>query len=77
VSALLARGRDDGSVPDHLDPHLEAESLTAMAGGLMSGMLVGTCDLQQALAVIDYHLRRLFGAGAPVGRVVEDGRAAH
>jgi hypothetical protein len=48
-----------------------------MAGGLMSGMLVGTCDLQQALAVIDYHLRRLFGAGAPVGRVVEDGRAAH
>jgi AcrR family transcriptional regulator len=77
VSALLSRSRDDGSVPEHLDPHLEAESLTAMAGGLMSGMLVGAFGPERAAAVIDYHLQRLFGGDEPVGRVVAGGRAAH
>lgn len=64
LSALIQRSRDDGLIAKQTDPHLEAESLAAMAGGLMSGLLVGTHRLPQATAVVDYHVQRLFGRDA-------------
>jgi hypothetical protein len=47
-------------MPVHLDPALEAVSLIAMSAGLGTSVLVGQSSVEQAQAVIDYHLYRLF-----------------
>ena len=51
--------------PAHLDPDLEAFSLIAMSAGLATSVLGGQSSIQQAQAVIDYHLDRLFPAPRP------------
>src|ERR1700683_5013341 len=52
----------DGAMPDDLDPDLEAISLMTMSAGLGTSVLAGHSSPEQAQAVIDYHLRRLFPA---------------
>ena len=64
VAAQLRTAQAAGDTPTHLNVDLEALSLTAMATGLATGVLVGQSSIEQAQAVIDYHLHRLFPASA-------------
>jgi AcrR family transcriptional regulator len=65
VAAQLRAAQAAGDTPARLDPGLEAFSLMAMAAGLATSVLAGQSSIQQAQAVIDYHLDRLFPAPAP------------
>ena len=56
VAAQLRAGQADGDV----DPDLEAVSLLAMSAGLGTSVLAGQSSVEQAQAVIDYRLDRLF-----------------
>ncbi|WP_328615378.1 TetR/AcrR family transcriptional regulator [Amycolatopsis sp. NBC_00355] len=49
-------------VPADLDAEREADTLATMAAGLVSGILVGAYTDEQAAALVDYRLDRLFGA---------------
>jgi transcriptional regulator BetI-like protein len=60
VAAQLRAAQAAGDTPAHLDPGLEALTLTAMSAGLATSVLGGQSSVEQAQAVIDYHLRRLF-----------------
>jgi AcrR family transcriptional regulator len=60
VAAQLRAAQAAGDTPAHLDPDLEAFSLIAMSAGLGTSVLGGQSSIQQAQAVIDYHLNRLF-----------------
>jgi hypothetical protein len=60
VAAHLRAAQAAGDTPVHLDPDLEAFSLLAMSAGLGTSLLVGQSSVDQAQAVIDYHLYRLF-----------------
>jgi AcrR family transcriptional regulator len=60
VAAQLRAAQAAGDMPDDLDPDLEAFSLLAMAHGLSLSVLSGQPSVEQAQAVIDYHLDRLF-----------------
>jgi AcrR family transcriptional regulator len=60
VAAQLRAAQAAGDTPAHLDPDLEAFSLISMASGLATSVLAGQSSIQQAQAVIDYHLDRLF-----------------
>jgi AcrR family transcriptional regulator len=60
MAAQLRAAQAVGDTPAHLDPDLEAVSLMAMSAGLATSVLVGQSAIQQAQAVIDYHLYRLF-----------------
>lgn len=62
VAAQLRAAQAAGYMPDHLDPDLESLSLLAMSAGLGTSVLSGQSTAEQAQAVIDYHLRRLFPA---------------
>jgi AcrR family transcriptional regulator len=62
VAAQLRAGQAAGDAPAHLDPDLEASSLIAMSAGLATSVLVGQSSIEQAQAVVDYHLDRLFPA---------------
>jgi hypothetical protein len=55
----------DGTPAARLDPHLEAVSLLAMSAGRGTSVLAGQSSVEQAQAVIDYHLDRLFPASRP------------
>ena len=70
MAAQLRAAQAAGDAPAHLDPDLEAVSLTAMSAGLATSVLVGQSSIQQAQAVIDYHLDRLFPAFRPALRRV-------
>ncbi len=65
VAAQLRAAQAAGDTPAHLDPDLEAFSLMAMSAGLATSVLVGQSSADQAQAVIDYHLDRLFPASRP------------
>jgi AcrR family transcriptional regulator len=65
VAAQLRASQDVGGTPTDLDPDLEAFSLLAMSAGLGTSLLVGQSSVEQAQAVIDYHLDRLFPASQP------------
>jgi AcrR family transcriptional regulator len=65
VAAQLRAAQAAGDTPAHLNPDLEAFSLLAMSAGLGTSLLVGQSSLEQAQAVIDYHLDRLFPASRP------------
>ncbi len=54
------RSFSSGDTPVRLDPGLEAFSLVAMSAGLATSVLTGQSSIEQAQAVIDYHLDRLF-----------------
>ena len=64
VAAQLRAGQADGDV----DPDLEAVSLLAMSAGLGTSVLAGQSSVEQAQAVIDYRLDRLFPASRPALR---------
>src|SRR6516162_8200088 len=70
VAAQLRAAQAAGDTPAHLDPDLEAVSLLTMSAGLATSVLVGQSSIQQAQAVIDYHLDRLFPAFRPALRRV-------
>jgi AcrR family transcriptional regulator len=69
VAAQLRAAQAAGATPAHLDPDLEAASLLAMSAGLGTSVLGGQSSPEQAQAVIDYHLHRLFPASAPALRL--------
>ncbi len=60
VAAQLRAAEAAGDTPARLDPDLEAVSLLAMSAGLGTSVLAGQSSVEQAQAVIDYHLHRLF-----------------
>jgi AcrR family transcriptional regulator len=60
VAAQLRSAQAAGDTPVHLDPGLEAFSLVAMSAGLATSVLAGQSSIEQAQAVIGYHLDRLF-----------------
>ena len=60
VAAQLRTAQAAGDTPAHLDPDLEAVSLLAMSAGLGTSVLAGQSSVEQAQAVIDYCLYRLF-----------------
>jgi AcrR family transcriptional regulator len=65
VAAQLRTAQAAGDTPARLDPGLEALSLLAMSAGLGTSVLAGHSSVDQAQAVIDYHLNRLFPASRP------------
>jgi AcrR family transcriptional regulator len=68
VAAQLRAAQAAGDTPVHLDPDLEAFSLMAMSAGLATSVLADQSSIQQAQAVINYHLDRLFPASRPALR---------
>ena len=70
MAAQLRAAQAAGDTSAHLDPDLEAVSLTAMSAGLATSVLVGQSSIQQAQAISDYHLDRLFPASRPALRRV-------
>ena len=70
VAAQLRAGQAAGDTAAYLDPDPEAISLLAMSAGLGTSILAGQSSVEQAQAVIDYHLDRLFPASRPVLRRV-------
>ena len=60
VAAQLRAAQAAGGTPAHLDPDLEAFSLLAMSAGLGTSVLARQSSPEQAQAVIDYNLDRLF-----------------
>jgi AcrR family transcriptional regulator len=65
VAAQLRAAHAAGDAPALVDPDAEALSLLAMSHGLGTSVLGGQSSAEQAQAVIDYHLRRLFPAYPP------------
>jgi hypothetical protein len=65
VATQLRAAQAAGDTPVNLDPDLEAFSLMAMSAGLATSVLAGQSSIQQAQAVIDYHLDRWFPASSP------------
>ena len=60
VAAQLRAAQAAGDTPACLDPDTEAFGLLAMSAGLGTSVLGGQSSVEQAQAVIDYHLHRLF-----------------
>jgi AcrR family transcriptional regulator len=74
VAAQLRSAQATGATPARLDPELEALSLIAMSAGLGTSVMGGQSTPEQAQAVIDYHLDRLFPDPGPhrAGRPVKE-----
>ena len=68
VAAQLKAAQAASDAPADLDPDLEAVSLLAISAGLGQSVLGGHSSPEQAQAVIDYHLDRLFPASRPALR---------
>jgi AcrR family transcriptional regulator len=68
VAAQLRAAQAAGSAPVRLDPDLEAVSLLALSAGLGHSILGGHSSPEQAQAVIDYQLDRLFPHPPAAGR---------
>jgi AcrR family transcriptional regulator len=62
VAAQLRAAQAAGDTPADLDPDLEALSLLAVSAGLGTSVIGGQSSPEQAQAVVDYHLHRLFPA---------------
>jgi AcrR family transcriptional regulator len=60
VTAQLQAAQVAGDTPAHLDPAAETLGLLAMSHGLGLSVMGGQTSAEQAQAVIDYHLDRLF-----------------
>jgi AcrR family transcriptional regulator len=72
VAAQLRAAQAAGDTPAHLNPDAEALGLLAMAHGLSLSVLSGQSSAEQAQAVIDYHLARLFPVSGPALRLAAD-----
>jgi AcrR family transcriptional regulator len=68
ITAQLRAAQAAGDTPAPLDPDLEAFSLMAMSAGLATSVVAGQSSAEQAQAVIDYHLDRLFPPSRPALR---------
>jgi AcrR family transcriptional regulator len=68
IAAQLRAAQAAGDTPAHLDPDLEAVILMTMSAGLGTTVIGGHSSADQAQAVIDYHLQRLFPASRPASR---------
>ena len=68
VASQLRSAQAAGDAPAGLDPDVEAISLLALASGLGTSILGGQSTAEQAQAVIDYHLDRLFPPPRPALR---------
>jgi AcrR family transcriptional regulator len=73
IAAQLRAPRAAGDTPACLDPGVEALGLLAMSHGLGVSVLGGQSSAEQAQAVIDYHLDRLFPTSRPALRRVHSG----
>ena len=60
VAAQLRAAQANGDTSADLEPDLEAVSLLALSAGLGTSVLAGQSSPEQAQAVIDYRLDRLF-----------------
>jgi AcrR family transcriptional regulator len=60
VADLLGYGRDLGEVPSHIDTAAEAAFLVAGAEGLQASALLHQHTNDQAIALIDHQLNRIF-----------------
>jgi len=60
IAAQLRTAQAAGDAPAGLDPDMEALTLMSMSSGLGTSVLAGHSTPDQAQAVIDYQLRRLF-----------------
>nr|WP_055501697.1 TetR/AcrR family transcriptional regulator [Nonomuraea pusilla] len=67
LTARLAAGQQAGDVASDRDPRTEAAALLALANGLTAGVLARQRSPEAAMAIIDYHLDRLFGSAATPG----------
>jgi AcrR family transcriptional regulator len=65
IAAQLRTAQTADDTPADLDPDIEAVSLMAMSAGLGTSVMAGHSTPEQAQAVIDYHLDRLFPASRP------------
>ncbi|MEW9526910.1 TetR family transcriptional regulator C-terminal domain-containing protein [Microbispora sp. NPDC049125] len=63
AAALIVQARDDGGVAPGVDPRREADLLLATVDGLQTSMLLGHHDVEEALALVDYQLGRIFADG--------------
>lgn len=70
IAAQLRAAQAAGDTPAHLDPELEAASLMAMSAGLGTSVVAGHSSAEQAQAVLDYQLGRLFPAPHPASRLI-------
>lgn len=60
VTGLITHGQDTGQVPRHVDAAAEATFLVAGAEGLQSSVLLGQRTADEAIAMIDHQLARVF-----------------
>ncbi|QTI69367.1 TetR/AcrR family transcriptional regulator [Gordonia polyisoprenivorans] len=60
LAEALKRAVDDGQLPAHVAPELEATRLVTMVNGLGTSILVDQRTPEQAAEVIQYHLDQLF-----------------
>ena len=73
VAAQLRAAKAAGDTPGPLNPDLEAVSLLAMSAGLGTSVLGGQSSVEQAQAVIDYQLHRLFPRTARPASLMSEG----
>ncbi|MGV9775044.1 TetR/AcrR family transcriptional regulator [Streptosporangium sp. NPDC003464] len=69
VADLIAQAKELGQVPRDVDVAAEAAFLVAGADGIQSSVLLGQRTPEQAVALIDHQLARIFttpDAGSPV-----------
>ena len=60
TAGLLARGQDGGAVHEDFDPVPEAELLITIVDGLRTSIITGRRSAEDAGALIDHQLNRLF-----------------
>jgi AcrR family transcriptional regulator len=70
VAGLIRKAQQAGETAPELDADAEAGGLVSMVAGLAAAMLVGGRTAESAVAILEYHLDRLFA-----GRV-EDKRGS-
>jgi hypothetical protein len=64
VAGLIAQGQELGQVPRDLDPQAEAAFLVAGTDGIQTTVLLGQRTPEEAVALIDHQLARVFPADA-------------
>ncbi|ART67265.1 transcriptional regulator [Mycobacterium dioxanotrophicus] len=62
VADLITRAQEVGAVPQHIDAAAEGAFLVAGAEGLQAQVLLGQWTSEEAVAVIDRQLTRIFAA---------------
>ncbi|WP_306362228.1 TetR/AcrR family transcriptional regulator [Nocardia sp. CC227C] len=66
LAAALADARTAGELAEHVDVMIEATRLVTLTNGLGTSILVGQRSVDNAVAVVRYHLEQLFTtASAP------------